>query len=113
MSNFFKPNTKRLLYSVIFSALMVGLLQIPHLNIPAIFLVLTAFPILLAIPLLFLVSPFLQIGKHIEFWFLGFVLKSPVAFVSFFVYYFLVAYVCLYKVGREDNKNTDGADHCM
>ena len=97
-----RPNGKRLLLTATLSVLLVGTLQIPHLPVPALFLLLPLIPIILALPLFYFVPEFAQTGAHVEVWFAGVILKSPQAFVSVFAYYFVVVYLCSYRVGRRE-----------
>lgn len=97
-----EPNRKRILYSTVFSVVMVGAMHILLFNIPF---------ILLALPLFYLVPEFGKTGKHVEWWFFGPMLKSPTAFVSFLAYYFIIVYLALYRVGRKTINKNDRTEH--
>jgi len=98
---FIKPNPERILYSAMFSVLMIGMIQSVYIAYFAIMLVLPLIPLVIAIPLIVLVPEFTQTGSHVEYWFFGLMLKSPIAYATFFIYYFIIAYMILFKIGKK------------
>jgi hypothetical protein len=84
-----RPTEARLIWTAVAAAASVGLLHVPIVNIP---FVLAAWP-------LYWISRFGQSGPDVQWYFFGPLLRSPTAFVVFFAYFALIAYVLLFRLG--------------
>jgi hypothetical protein len=104
-NSFLQPNQKRVLYSVAFAFAAITVLLMQYLPsafipMPETFVVLNQILSILATPMGILPA-FASNGEYVEFWAGGFLLKTPLAVVCFWMYYFVFAYLCLYRVGRK------------
>src|SRR5262245_17983070 len=84
-----RPTEVRLLWSALAAAACVALLHVPIAHVP---FVLTAVP-------LYRCSRFARTGPDVEWYFFGPLLKSRTAFVVFFAYFVLIAWVLLFRLG--------------
>lgn len=95
LSVLFLPSRRRLMWAGGIGAACVGGLNVPFLG-----LLLT----ILAWPLIANVWSFYQTGPDVEYWFLGLLLKSPKAYICFFLYYAAVAYLPLFFLNLRSKK---------
>jgi len=78
------PSLRSLLIAFTFSLVATLLMIVPIINIPF---------TLLAAPVYMLLPAFSKTGKHVEWWFLGVVIKSIEAYLVHFIYFWLIAYL--------------------
>lgn len=88
----FLPTRKRVLFSFLVGAVAVAGINIPIVSIPIIF---ATYPLFKLFPV------FAQTGPHVEWWFLGLYLTSITAYISFFIYYYAIAYLLMFGYGYQ------------